>query len=67
MQFNDGCGQVLYIKHSSIVKRKENIRLLLFIFWYVEVQIEQIKMVQSFIELAARGRIILETNGKNWQ
>ena len=33
-------------------------------FLYVEVQIEQIKMVQSFIGLAG---LIFVINGKNWQ
>ena len=33
-------------------------------FLYVEVQIEQIKMMQSFIGLAG---LIFEINGKNWQ
>ena len=36
---------------------------LFFIFIYVEVQIEQIKMIQSFIGLVG---LILEINDKNW-
>ena len=35
-----------------------------FIFIYVEVQTEQIKLIQSFIGLAS---LIFEINGKNWQ
>ena len=58
MQFNGGCGQILYIGHSS-----ENVLdNFFFIFIYVEVQIEQIKMIQRFVGLAG---LIFEINGKN--
>ena len=53
MHFNDGCGQVLYIGHSS-EKIVNN--------FYAEVQIEQIKIMQSLIGLAG---LIFEIIGKN--
>ena len=47
---------------TSDILVKNVLGYLFFIFIYVEVQIEQIKMIQSFIGLAG---LIFEINGKN--
>ena len=57
MQFNAGCGQVLYIGHSS--EKKYSITFIHFL--YAEVQIEQIKNA-SFIGLEG---LVFEINGNN--
>ena len=53
---------VKFCTSDTLVKKVLN--NFFFIFIYAEVQIEQIKIVQSFIGLVG---LIFEINGKNWQ
>ena len=61
-QYNSMADVVKFCTSDTLVKNV--LDNFFFIFIYVEVQIEQIKMIQSFIGLAG---LIFEINGKNWQ
>ena len=55
-------GVVKFCTWGTLVKKV--IDIFYSFFEYVEVQIEQIKMMQNSIGLAG---LIFEVNGKNWQ